>query len=1430
MAFDLSKIPLSELHDALGGRENRAALSGDFEKFATFNPMDHRRPVKAYADTELWLRSAFSAGTGELFGSSPPEEVARFRERNPIAGLTSQFAGDLPFYTIPFLGQGKLAFGLAGKIPGIKSVLKSSESILAKGGAPFFGGALREGSRIAPFELARVAGSLVNPEEGSFGRVAERSALNFAVVGLFGGGINKLASFSGTRFPTALSLEGEANIARVIGQDWNFSDPLQIKWRKLVGFQLSQPASQVSNEVETFRRNIERLLFDEVPKNGKYVYPLPEKKRARIVQKLFEGKNRRTKSGKPFGLASRKIVLDESEDAVEGGIASAAEVVRLRKLLEQDAPVGYQAHTQYLRHLEPSAETARQATGRFQEVLKQDFVRVGPDEWVVREASEGLYIGVRRLRTPLVGAEGQVLKGKFKDDYFLFKTTNPEDWFPAASGLNEANAKLFARGAVSKSKLGTPETPTLLGVEKLFDLLNPAQAAHYSGTTRNARTTVSAETGPVGEFIDSFIPDKLAASRQEVAAFGGAVAEASKNVLAPAASEISRSPRAVGIMNIIRESFHRAMDRSVNLLHGELSPKFIQAGKSMAGAFISTAFKPIRNRRVGGAIEKIEDLITTDEALLDLNKIIIGSLNAEEAAQLGLHPAAREAAAIMDDAIAKLTAEAVAQEIRLGAPATFATSDNAYAVSRAWKGDHRLPLYDFATDDIAGGGKNIMSYGSGNNAKEAMDDANRLARAINKEEELLGHPPLLRIYSTDKGAAGTLDPRKHMVVVGNPSEKVKQVPKRPIFGGVAGEKTAVQPGPREADLSLASMIAFENPLVKRIARTRLGFFDDPPGFTQPGVTPSFFGVRGTQKTPFTLKDITNNFTSSVIETNRFLTREALSKGSLNEQFMLLINEDRVAADRVVARFNSSLGIQGPIIRAAESIIDSALSPVFGPGVAKNMVSNMNQAMFFLTLAAGDIGFVALNVMTPIQTVLPELARGLQVPPQRMMRTFSSALIQTEQGPRQVHFLDPVRIMRLAMKDFFRPDQKTAAAMNRAMSEGAISRTLVEEVRGGTAAALEKGGMVHNIMSVVETPVAASEEMSRAYAYLAGRRQAIDFMGMGEEQAHQYAKEFVYRTMFGYTAADRPKILTGALGAGWGLFKNWSMNYTSNLINYAGEATRGNWHALAWASAGTGAVGGAVAVPFWGMADSFAKFATDSSLTDMVYQLLGNKERGDGDPITADFLLYGFPSLLGFSLQGRAAAPGSAIIRDLTMWSNIAILDRAAAMGDAIGGAVSNARIGNNPFGDQRFQNDLARALAPRTIQRGMAIWGHRGLRSLRTRNQLLPEISGLDKVLFTIGMTPLEIEKGFELQNELWDDAGRLRDMIAQLGEDYADAMEFGDGRDAMRVLRQAMTAGVPIDSVQRSAVSRISKRNNPQLERLFTDGVAQGRRRARGL
>jgi len=448
--------------------------SGGLERTVKFaNSLEPDSPLIKRGSSDrssfgLFLESALSAGTKELIGSPPSRDVERFRTENPIGALGSILAGVAPFFIAPQLGVVRAA---SMGLPGFARAISMADK-MEKTGALFRAGAVREATIFAPLESARVVGSVLNPEEGSVGRTIHSAGTELAVLGGLGGTIGvlgpKLRHFRSSRLKSDLTAAEETTefrVAKHIGPEFNRTASDQTKWAFLGEWEKkiqktgAPEENAILEDLEQLRAIYNgRISSGRPPVNkGKdtteHVAFLGNRDRTRRVESLFQ-------PGKVGGRGATGIqakVLRKNSHNVDAGylgemdgFATDAELKAATnswEALTRSLRIGkiWQGFTQYPRKLVPTTPKAKIRLG---EILRKDFTKVAENNWIAREHSEGLTIGVIR-RPP--ATKGSVIEraaervDPMSGDIFIFKTNTPSKWLKGASEVSDTNADIFLR-------------------------------------------------------------------------------------------------------------------------------------------------------------------------------------------------------------------------------------------------------------------------------------------------------------------------------------------------------------------------------------------------------------------------------------------------------------------------------------------------------------------------------------------------------------------------------------------------------------------------------------------------------------------------------------------------------------------------------------------------------------------------------------------------------------------------------------------------------------------------------------------------------------------------------------------------------------------------------------------------------------------------
>ena len=704
-----------------------------------------------------------------------------------------------------------------------------------------------------------------------------------------------------------------------------------------------------------------------------------------------------------------------------------------------------------------------------------------------------------------------------------------------------------------------------------------------------------------------------------------------------------------------------------------------------------------------------------------------------------------------------------------------------YMLSRMWEGRIRIPIKKRNGRTVA--------VASGRNTKQAKEEAERLTKVINDEGQF-DNP-----------------------VSFNPSQ---------VRYADAGE-----------DLDQIVDVLKERGAAQNIEWLRAA--RDPDRFKERT------GVRGFkgEAEDLTHKDLRQILSKQVGEMYDLVASRTVQQ-RLRDERHRLYEEDPSFSRMVEAELKTRAGQRGEWTKATEDAVDRILTPVFGVR-ASEVVRGINNAIFQLTLGMGNLGFAVLNAVTFMQTALPEIAWLMHTPPARLRSFYGMDLVRTPQGLREINSLSPLKLMRQGLNDMSNPPDELWELYKRARDEGRVAPVLSEEVFGPNSDIIrhlkgffqEHRTLPETIQEISAYLPARTEELSRSMALSMGYRMGKDFMGLAGEDLYQFATRFVDNTHFRYAAADRPQLLRGAFGSLLGLFKSWMLHYVGNQMRYAGDATRyGNFGPLLWGQAGTMSIAGLSGTAVLPIAEGMNGLMSDEPMVQNLYEGLGWQDSKDfsfvGSP--ADGIYFGLPAFLNLSLSHRAAVPGADIPNDIEQLYTIMHWDRAVALGDLFGGTIDTYyATGEHPANSQQVRDAMYRAFLPRTAQSIMQGVNERGTRSLRTQNTILSEQTWTETTINALGFQPNRLARTYEQMDILFERQQESREAIAAFGEMYAQAKEANDAQQMLNIMQRAQYNGIPVESIKASARSRLGKREEGLLERMFTDERDMAMQRALG-
>ena len=1344
-----------------------------------------RGPASVEDENDLagFVASTLSAAGPEFFGSVPNRYVQRFRDRNPVGGFTSTVLGASAPFAIPFVGQGALGVRLAAALPGAARLVKFAAAADKVGIKPFSSGFAKGAASILPLEAVRLAGASIG-DEGDLRRAAEGAAFDVAIFGGLGGAgqwikstvaaRGSIGSREGLGAKSSVRLERELleNLPDFRVQGYDPTMPRQEKiraWRKFK----NQKAFEDDTDVLALNELIGKLqqeIYTEVPVEGLFVRPLEQ---ATFGPEAFGGVNQ-IFAGVKGKFKSLKAHVDDFEGAKKP-------VEELLTTFRKNLGRNFEADVQFPRELVPDGPQGRTLLNQS---LRKNMRNVGDGLWMARESNKGHFAMVKEIQVPLEKGTGAFAGRPFiKPNRFLaFKTHNPRKFAPREDAALEVVMSPY-------------RTMPDFFADKLDDsvpwLRHAANAHETVGTpapllARTPETTRNSIGGLVTRGGEKVLGENMERLRKATAdkmrAFPGATVQ---EWLTPTAMQFRNSALGQSMWSTVNTTMGRVVGATTDDVFGQLV-------RHTEGSPVGNLLKV---QRSGGLDETIRAAYNP-EAMMDSHLGLMRTMldlldgNKQKLIDEGVNAKTLKAAEDVMEFMQRLATETVSQNAVLShtpVSASVTAQLPRHITALFMRGRHRIPIK--TVDD------RIVGYATGANGKAAKEEYFHIIDEVNKLKP--------RTLSRE-----------------NPKD---------IIGTIPDKRTLKEKGLDEiqSDFDRVQLLEVdhENPLVRQILRAQLDLLESK----------GIIGAFGQRQAGRALRnEFTQTLYGNAIGTRKKLAQDAL-ENVLQKDRVRLGLEDPDTLKIFNERFDAAASKRSGFAQAQARAFNTILEPLFGADAADEAVRKMNRAIFSLTLGAGDVGFAVLNVVTPIQTAFPELAWFIGAPPSRVAQYYSPAVVQgMKAGTRQVSYLDPFKVMKNAIKDVFSDDQEIRDAIKFAFHDGTVAPVFVEQSARFDAPFKTmkeifsgKGSITESFTQLSEFMPAKTEEFSRMVAYLAGRRMAKDVLGLeGEELIHGFSRRFVHNTMFGYGLEDRAKLFTGALGSGFGLFKTWSTAYMHNIARYAGDAMyRGQYAPLTYAMGASGAIGGVGAVPAFGLADWASRKLTDDSFVTNLYETLG----GEDGTLTSDFVAHGFPSLVGLSLQGRAAAPFADPVMDAKFATTMASWDRMAAMKDMFGEAIDSWFLhGKNPAQDPRVRDAFIRGFAPRTVQKGYQTWGG-NLRSLRNGNNLTSNLSVFDQIAHTVGISPIKIQQSFEIRDELEADAEEQRNQIALFGDAIATAELNGDWQKGHDLRTQAGLQGLAIDSVSSSAATRVRNQREDAIIRSYEAARVDGQLRLRG-
>lgn len=829
-----------------------------------------------------------------------------------------------------------------------------------------------------------------------------------------------------------------------------------------------------------------------------------------------------------------------------------------------------------------------------------------------------------------------------------------------------------------------------------------------------------------------------------------------RETFAPAMNEYKNNPRAQYIYAHARNAFQKADSITHAMTYGDetLAEGKSVWGKLTKGSEATGKFKGL------DAFNKIISGLSKDE-FADVNKAWNMQLAPEKLGEAVseriISPGAADALKKIDALDEYLIEQTKATQGATG-DATFTPIKGHYLLPRTWEGSWRVPIF---SED------NKLVYMASGKTKVGSE---KMAKDLLDNKEVAGW------YSKEPFLADT-----------------------------------------DRDFELAQQVRVGSPEYLTAAQLRANLA------AQPG-TPASFKVRtgvGGYKTDFTKEELVNKFRDNVSARNRYLAESSVRK-ILGPELTKLGIQNKGTFDSVQRRINALAGRQGEVSRAINEYTDKIFAPALGKNSASTIARTINRTMGHLTIGAGNIQRPVIDMMTFMQTVLPRIAFTMKASDSSLANAYSwlPVIDRTGMVKGSMGTLSPFRIMKQSFQLMSNPTAELSDHLNKALHESTIDewighnsqqRLSLKKVLDGEEG---YGKFLEKLSSFLPT---TAWKLSRANAFVVGHilGKGLSLEGDG---LFRFAKEFTDKTMYSYMTADKPRVFTGPLGGVFGQFKNWTAHYIGNMLEYAGEGYNyNNWSPLMYQMGGTTALGGLSATALMPIGNTFSQWLTDKSLMENLYERMGG---GSGDNTLggmSDALYMGLPAFLGLSLSGGVADPLSDPSRDAGMMFSFVQMNRAMALGKALGMAWDNYKMtGQHPVDSEATRDLLIQAMAPKVIARLAQQTHDDGIKSLNNGGMIMKDMNLAEKMMYDAGFMPKRIELAHEVSEQLWKDQDAMRDKIQTMGRLWHDAEE-NDASDVLTDLNKtAMVSGIPIDRVIASArgLDRIAQ--TPQLDRKF--------------
>jgi hypothetical protein len=1004
-------------------------------------------------------------------------------------------------------------------------------------------------------------------------------------------------------------------------------------------------------------------------------------------------------------------------------------------------------------------EATGKGVGHIESTVTSTLSQVSPDTWMAKEANDGLYVMAKRVEAAdaIRGKKG-VPGTEAQHKWVLFKTDSPSQFAP----LGDAWTKTL-EGAAKFA----PDTNAPIGT----DMNNAYQSMLANFPLRNFNDTVT--QGRTGQFLQD-LKQKLGFDRMSgsLAQVGRNTYDFAKAHVAPAMFQFGKSPRASYIFNMARNMYHFADANTQKIMQGDAKISHDHSLFNNVLNGVKSSGEHAGAPALGPLIDKLEpqelrEVWLARAEMWDPERVKQAVISGEISPGSG--EMIRALNAVDTKQFADVTKTQEAFDLPVSKPAL-----GHMMISNTWKGSIRVPVLD-------ADGK-LVTLASGRNRNEAISEARSIVEGGSKQG-----------FNWKEGNWFHADPTTEL---------------QQLMAG--GSQNKIDLGSRQFSVANALRIAAQRAKMRPVnlrENTGVG------------------GYVG-EYTPWSKQELKDIVETKVRSMQRYQAQLHV-ENALGPEMIKLANENPALYKQLLMRMDDLAGRPQASAQWQNRVADqSPLGAMLGSNSASKAVAGLNSITHHMQLGMGNITFPILNALSPLMTALPHAAFVLKAAPEDLQRMgyYSWNMVGDAAGkPRgSAGLLNIARLAKQSFAEMGKPSNELSAHLAQAAHEGAWSNTFNQEVVGPEAAighklrgALEgKDGLVGMLTHWSNLLPNISERFARVQSFSLGHIIGRDMLQLKGDDLYRFAKRFTENSNFAYGTADRARVITGPMGSLWGLYKNWQMHYAGWMLEYLNQGVNhGNWSPLLLQALGTGATGGIGSLAGFSALDGLSKLTTDKDLMQHVYDNFGPTGT-DGQKVS-DAVYFGLPAFLGASLQGSATEPGANPVRDAAMMFSLVQWDRMKALGGAMGNAWDQYQVtGDNPLRSPMVRDNVYRALAPRSVYRSVAAMQDGDfIRSLNTGYPTAKASVG-EKVLYALGLNPVDVEKQMIVSDKLWRDQDAMKNAV----QAYGKALMAAEGDpDAIRaVMLRAMADGVPIDSVIKSQKSRSVRSERSPLDRQF--------------